>query len=232
MKYKVNLEIEFRKNPFKGTYIAFEGIDGCGKTTQAEELNKYLAKSGRIVTSTCEPRVDLAGGEIIMRYFKSELKLSAMAFQYFATANRVVNHEQIVIPAIKKGNVVLTDRCFWSAVPYGLMDLGVNLAKKNADLLLFTQSLLSKYHQFIKPDLVFYIDIDHKTGMERSLKKKNRRKLDIYEKEEKLRQVVGGYRWLIKQFPDEFITIDGERKVAEITDDIVNIIKSRDIIRK
>lgn len=221
MKYTINQEIEFRKNPYKGTYIALEGIDGCGKTTQAEALKDFFENKGRKVTITCEPRVDLIGGEIIMQYFKSEIKISGIAFQFFATANRVINQDEIVIPALERGDVVITDRCFWSAVPYGLMDKGAKFDRTEADLMLVTQGILSLYHQFYVPDYVFYIDINPNTGLERSLKKKNRRELDFYEKKEKLEKVVKGYRWLVKEFANEFITINGERNISKINDDII-----------
>ncbi len=227
MKYKISLDIEFRKNPYKGTYIALEGIDGSGKTTQAEALEKYFLSLGKKVIKTSEPRVDLPGGDVIMQYFKSEISLSAFAFQHFATANRVINQDEIVIPALKKGEVVITDRCFWSAVPYGLMDQGVTFSRKNADLILLTQSLLSHYHQFIVPDKVFYIDISPETGLSRSLRKKSRRKLDVYEKKEKLEKVVKGYRWLMKEYEDEFMFIDGERDIKNITEDILGCLNSK-----
>ncbi len=224
MKYKINLDIEFRKNPYKGLYIALEGIDGCGKTTQAEALRDFFEKKGRKVITTCEPKVDLAGGDIIMQYFKSEISLSGTAFQYFATANRVVNQDEIVIPSLKKGDVVISDRCFWSAIPYGLMDKGVKFDRSETDLMLVTNGLLSLYHQFIVPDYVFYIDINPQTGLNRSLKKKNRRKLDFYEKKGKLETVVKGYRWLVREFKEEFIFVDGERSISEIAADIVKSI--------
>lgn len=224
MKYKINLDIEFRKNPYKGLYIALEGIDGCGKTTQSVALKKFFENKGRKVTTTCEPKVDLVGGDIIMQYFKSEISLSGTAFQYFATANRVVNQDEVVIPALKKGDVVITDRCFWSAIPYGLMDKGVKFDRSEADLMLATNGLLSLYHQFIVPDYVFYIDINPQTGLNRSLKKKNRRKLDFYEKKDKLEKVVKGYRWLVKEFDKEFIFINGERPINDISEEIIGFL--------
>lgn len=231
MQYKINLDIEFRKNPHKGLYIALEGIDGSGKTTQAEALESYFLNIGKKVTKTSEPRVDLPGGDVIMQYFKSEISLSAFAFQHLASSNRVINQDQVVIPALKKGRVVITDRCFWSAVPYGLMDQGIYFSRKNADLILVTQSLLSHYNQFIVPDIVFYIDISAETGLNRSLKKKDRRKLDIYEKKEKLEKVVKGYRWLVKKYKSEFLVIDGERKVNDITKSIISHIMNRKLIK-
>lgn len=230
MRYTLNLDIEFRKNPYKGLYIALEGIDGSGKSTQQQALSDYFAKHGQMVIPTCEPRVDLPGGEIIMQYFKSEIALPAMAFQHFATANRVVNQDRIIIPALEKGEIVISDRCFWSAVPYGLMDKGVSFTSDEAQRMLVTQSLLSHYHQFITPDVVFYIDISASTGLARSLKKKNRRELDIYEKREKLERVVRGYQWLVKEYKDEFVTIDGEKKMEEITDVIITYLHKKKLI--
>ena len=230
MRYTLNLDIEFRKNPYKGLYIALEGIDGSGKSTQQQALSDYFAKHGQVVISTCEPRVDLPGGEIIMQYFKSEIALPAMAFQHLATANRVVNQDRIVIPALEKGEIVISDRCFWSAVPYGLMDKGVSFTSDESERMLVTQSLLSHYHQFITPDVVFYIDISASTGLVRSLKKKNRRELDIYEKREKLERVVQGYQWLVKEYKDEFVTIDGEKKKDAITDIIISYLHKKKLI--
>ena len=44
MKYKVNFELDLKRNPYKGKYIVIEGIDGCGKTTQVQRLEKYFKK--------------------------------------------------------------------------------------------------------------------------------------------------------------------------------------------
>ncbi len=52
MKYHVSFDIEFRKNPYEGFYIAFEGIDGAGKTTQGAVLKKYLEEKGKNVVLT------------------------------------------------------------------------------------------------------------------------------------------------------------------------------------
>jgi dTMP kinase len=221
MMYHLSLDIEFRKNPHAGIYIALEGIDGSGKTTQAKALEEYYKKQGRTVTRTSEPRVDLPGGDLIMQFFRGEVVIPGQAFQYWATANRVINHETIVVPALERGEVVISDRCFWSAIPYGLMDKGVSFNRNDADLMLTTQGLLSHYHQFINPDKVFYIDIGPKIGLERSLAKKERREHDVYEKKDKLEKVVKGYRWLVKEFPKEFVHVDGEQSVDDVTKELI-----------
>ncbi len=228
MEYHIELDISLKKNPFKGFYIALEGIDGSGKTTQAKALETYFIKKRKKVTMTSEPRVTLPGGEQIMQFFRGEIAISGQAFQYWMSANRAINQDEIVIPALKKGHVVISDRCFWSAIPYGLMDKGVNFTREGADRMLITQGLLSHYHQFIIPDIVFYIDISPEEGLRRSLKKKDRKaENDVYEKKEKLEKVVAGYRWLIKEFKKEFVLIDGEKPVEQVTDDILGKLKNK-----
>ena len=48
MRYHIEFDISLRKNPYKGVYIAIEGIDGSGKTTQAEKLARYFKEKGKI----------------------------------------------------------------------------------------------------------------------------------------------------------------------------------------
>lgn len=222
MEFHLSLDISFKKNTTNGLYIALEGVDGCGKTTQVANLKKYFENLGKQVTITSEPKVDLPGGEDLMRFFRGELEIPGQAFQYWMSANRVINQEQIVIPALIDDSVVISDRCFWSAVPYGLMDKGEGFNRKSTELMLLTQSLISQYYQFVVPDLIFYIDIESSTGLSRSLAKKQRKAVnDVYENKEKLEQVVKGYRWLIKEFPETFVNIDGEKSIDEITQEMI-----------
>ena len=76
MKYHVSFDIEFRKNPYKGIYIAFEGIDGAGKTTQADILKKYFIKKGRSVILTKEPTQEPPIGSIVHYFLKGKIKIS------------------------------------------------------------------------------------------------------------------------------------------------------------
>lgn len=227
MNYHLSLDISFKKNPHNGLYIALEGIDGSGKTTQATALKEYFLSQGKQVTYTSEPRVDLPGGDLIMQFFNGEVAVSGQAFQYWMSANRVINHDTIVIPALEKGDVVITDRCFWSAVPYGLMDKGLSFTRKDTEIMLVTQGLLSHYYQFIAPDIVFYIDVNASVGLERSLAKKGRREQDVYEKKDKLAKVVKGYRWLVKSFPEEFVQINGQQPIDEIAKVLIETVQKK-----
>jgi dTMP kinase len=220
MKYQIAYELEFRKNPYPGRYISLEGIDGCGKTTQVKKLKEHFEAQGKEVVVTSEPRLDLFGGDDIYTVFQSKKKISGIALQYLLTANRVINHDEIVYPALEAGKVVITDRCFWSAVPYGLMDRGVDFNKQDADLMLVTQGLLSQYHQFIVPDSIFYLDVSIETAMERLLTRKNRAN-DIYEKKEKLEKVISGYRWLTTQYAEHFVVLHGDQSIDQVTKELI-----------
>lgn len=211
-----------KKNPYPGLYIALEGIDGCGKTTQIENLEKYFIKGGKSVVITSEPRKKGSIiGKLISEALESKVKIPMPAFQYLYSADRVLNHEQIVIPALKRGMTVISHRCFWSAVAYGIFDKGQRrCSQKNADTIMVANGIFSWYYQFLAPDITFYLKVKADTGIKRMTKMK--KKLDIYEKKEKLAKVIDGYDWLAKQFPKEIKVINGERPIEQITKEIIN----------
>lgn len=224
MKYNISFDIELKKNPYKGKYIVIEGIDGSGKTTQAEKIAEYFRKKGKNVIQAREPRKTGVIGEIIQEVLNKKLKMSNFALQYLFATDRVLSQEEVVIPALKRGNVVISDRCFWSAVVYGILDrTGGEYDYKEADFLLIVYSILSMYHRFIVPDYTFYLKIPLETSMSRIRKKDDIK--EIYEDKEKLGKVIDGYNWLSAKFAKEIITIDGERSVDEVTKGIISEIK-------
>lgn len=229
MKQTLHLDIEFRTNPYSGLYIALEGIDGSGKSTQSKLLKKYFESKGKTVTQTFEPNLTLFGSEDILKVYNSEKKISGQAFQYLLTANRLINHAEIIEPALKRGEVVISDRCFWSAVPYGVMDSTNQYSMEQTHRMLLTQSILSMYHQSIVPDLVFYLSVTPQEGMNRLEERKDGRKKDIYEKKEKLERVVQGYQFLIANFPERISAIDGERSIDEISKNLIQLIEAKNL---
>lgn len=226
MKQKVNFEIELKKNRDKGTYIAIEGIDGCGKTTQAKILADYFKKRGKKVILTREPRKKGIIGDLVQKVLLGQTDMHPKAFQYLFTADRVMHYEDIIIPALKSGKIVISDRCFWSAIVYGILDrVNGKYNLKEAEQILIAQSILSMYHQFTIPDYSFYLKISLNTSLERIKKKHKKDQKEIYEKREKLEQVIKGYNWLSEKFKDEIIIIDGEKSVEKVTEEILKRIK-------
>ncbi len=225
MKYPVNFEIELKKNPYKGLYIALEGIDGSGKTTQVEKLAEYFKKQGREVVLTREPRKKGFIGDLIHKVLLGEVKVPSVSLQYLFSADRSIHHEEVVLPSLKEGKVVITDRCFWSAIVYGILDrTGGKYDKKDADLLLISQSILSMYHQFTVPDYTFYLKIPLNESLKRLRTKKAKK--EIYEDKEKISKVFQGYEYLKDRFKDEIDIVDGAGKIEEVTKRIIDILES------
>ncbi len=223
MHYQFSLKADLLRNKHKGKYFAFEGIDGSGKSTQVEAIKGYLEKKGQNVIVTSEPQSSGVIQEIIRGALSSKLSIPGRAFQSIYSADRAINHTEIVEPALKKGSIVLTHRSNWSTIPYGILDLGDNYSFKKAWSIAVANGLFSAYYQFLTPDITFYLKISAKKAVER-LSRMSKKK-EIYEKEEKLKKIARGYEMEIKEFPKEFIVIDGNQSEEKVTKDIIDIIE-------
>src|SRR6267154_2227919 len=103
----------------RGTFITFEGLDGCGKTTQLERLAKALRAEGRDVLVTREPGGTPIGEKIRAVLLDSRTKgmapLAELALMFASRAQQV---EQVIIPALAAGKIVLCDRFTDSSEAY------------------------------------------------------------------------------------------------------------------
>ena len=221
MKYHIDFEIELKKNPYKGLYIVLEGTESAGKTTQVQRLAKYFESQGKKVVTTREPRKKGLIGDLVHQVLLGKLKLNPIAFQYLFSADRVLSHEEVIIPALKSGKIVISDRNFWSAVVYGVLDrTNGKYNKEIMDQLLVAQSILSFYHQFIVPDFTFYLKIPLDVSVKRLLQKKGKK--EIYEETEKIEKIIKGYDFVFSNFENEIITIDGTKKIEDVTKEMVS----------
>jgi dTMP kinase len=223
--HKVNFNLELLKNPYKGTYICIEGIDGSGKSTQVRRLTKYLESQGKKVIHTREPRKKGVIGDLVHKVLLGSTKMDPKAIQYLFAADRVLHYNDVIVPELKKGNTVISDRCFWSAPVYGIVDRNDTYKGNTGNQLLVALSILSMYHQFFVPDYNIFLDISLKTSLSR-LKAKDDQK-EIYEEKAKIEKVIQGYQWLIKEFKEEFILVDGERPEKEVTEKIIEIFEKK-----
>jgi dTMP kinase len=223
MQYHIELNQDLRRNPYPGKYYAFEGIDGSGKSTQVEKIKKHLENLGQTVVITSEPQAEGAIQKVIRDALFAKVKIPSRAYQDLYSADRAVNHAEIVEPTLKHGNIVLTHRSFWSAVAYGILDLGDEYDFSRTSSIITSQGVFAHYHQFLAPDKTFYLRVSAKHAVSR-LSKMEKAK-DIYEKEEKLAKIVTGYDKVVAEFPEEFVVIDGEQNEEEVTNDILKAIK-------
>lgn len=227
--YHLEFDIDFKRNPYPGRYIVVEGIDGSGKTTQVERLKTRLEEKGMKVIENSEPNTFDEIGKLIREVLAAKVKIPPVAIQYLFSANRATTHQDIVIPALERGEYVVSHRCFWSAVAYGIVDRGGEDKESAGNQLLIAQSILSMYHQFIAPDFTFYLDIPVTEALER-IDKMGKQK-EIYEKEETLKKISDGYNWLLAKFPKEFTRIDGTKDVNEVTDEMMGYLEAGNDLR-
>lgn len=223
MQYNVNFDIELKKNPYSGLYIALEGIDGSGKTTQVEELSKYFESQGKEVFKTHEPRREGAVGKLVHDVLQESVDVPAVSLQYLFAADRAIHQVQRVIPALESGKVVISDRTFWSSVPYGLLDKYLSEKEENVDQLLAALSILSMYHEFIAPDIAIILDVSVETAGNRLAGLD--RKAEIYEKKDKLLKIKEGYDLLLQKFPEQLVKVDAEKSVENVTSEILDVVK-------
>jgi dTMP kinase len=226
MKQHIEFDLDFKRNTYGGLYIVLEGINASGKSTQLERLKNYFEEKGKTVVITSEPNDELVIGKLIREIITKTRNVPSAALQYLYTADRIVNHETIIIPALQKGDIVLSSRSFWSAIVYGILDTGADYTRPNMDLLLCAQGILSMYHQIMISDVTFYLDVTLDTVLKRMEQMGKPR--DIYEDKEKLSQLIAGYKWVVNQFPNEFTTIDSEQVVEKVTSDIIERIKKQE----
>ncbi len=219
MRKNISISQDLRRNSYGGQYYAFEGIDGSGKSTQVENIKKHFEGLGKKVVVTSEPQIEGAVQKLIRDALFSKVKIPSRAYQYIYSADRSINHEEVVIPALKNGEIVLSHRSFWSAIAYGVLDLGDEYDFQKAASILISQGIFSDYHQFLAPDKTFYLNVaaDHAVGRLGQMEKTK----DIYENKQKLAKIVTGYDRVIKEFPQEFVVVDGQQDEEKVTQEIV-----------
>ena len=190
----------------KGMFITFEGIDGCGKSTQSKLLCSHLRKNGHEVIFTREP-----GGTALAEGLRDLLldpanKISALAELFLYEASRAEHVSKIIIPALKKKKIVVCDRFFDATIAYQGYGRGLDLNMIES---------LNRFASFgLSPDMTILLDLPAGEGLRRAkaLNKSDRmekEKISFYEKVRK------GYLSLARKFPKRV-------KVVKTSDSIEN----------
>lgn len=199
------------KNPYKGKFIVFDSLDGAGNSTQVKLLADYLNSIGKRTHITKEPTSSLIGG-LIKSQLTHDWKSSQICLQLLFSADRAYHLEKEVIPFLKKGINVISDRYFFSTMAYG------NLEIKDLDWLIEINK------KFILPDITFFLKVSPKICIERI--KKDRFEITLFEKEKTLKKVWKNYEILAKKFKNVYI-VDGEKPVGKVFSQITKIIREK-----
>jgi dTMP kinase len=185
-------------------FVTFEGVDGSGKTTQAELLRAHLAESGRDVVATREPGgTEL--GERIRRLLLEGAEMSPWAEAALFAAARAELVDSVIAPALERGADVICDRYLDSSLAYQGIARGLGVDEVLELNLRATGNLL--------PDRTFVLLLDpaesaRRVGVER----------DRLEREGGgfRARVAAAYGELADRFPERIVTLDGSRPVDEI----------------
>jgi dTMP kinase len=196
-------------------FVTFEGIDGSGKTTQAELLAKWLRDQGRTVVATREPG-GTPLGERVRDLLLDGDAMSAWSEAALFVAARSELVERVIGPALAAGSEVVSDRYIDSSLAYQgvARGLGVDeILALNMDAIRGTL-----------PDITFLLVVDVEAARRRSAAARDRieREGDAF-----LRRVDDGYREVAKRFPERIVTIDGERHVKDIAEEVREHVQQR-----
>jgi dTMP kinase len=197
----------------KGILIVLEGIDGAGKSTQAEMLREKLKRKGLNAVYFCEPSKSKWGREIKRKALSPDSLSPEEELDLFQK-DRKENVEKNLRPALEERKVVILDRYYYSTIAYQ--------GAKGIDL----KRIRRINEEFvIKPDLVFILDIDPRKGLERIEGRKKKEKL--FERKEYLIKV----RKIFKNLKGKnFRHIDAQRAVDAVSKEIEKIVL--DLLKK
>lgn len=200
----------------RGLFITFEGVDGCGKTTQMDLLAKYLQTQGYEVVITREPGAKGLGEKIreILLHYDGEVSSKAESFLFLA--DRAQHIDKIVNPAIENGKIVLCDRHTDSTIAYQGYGRGVNI-----DKLRMLNNLATGDR---KPDITFVFDIDIETSMSRVGQEKDRMESSGVEFFNNVRK---GFLEIAKQEPERVKVINSDKSIDEIHREVLEYIQTK-----
>ncbi len=197
-------------------FITFEGVEGSGKTTQIHRLKKYLTQKGIPCRITREPGGTPIGEKIRKVLLNPKFQeMVPLAELFLYEASRAQHVHEVILPLLKEGGVVISDRFMDASIAY--QGYGRKVDLKWVERL----NRLASYG--IKPDITFLLDCPSDMGLKRALQRNQRRKNkkeDRFEREqiEFHRRVRRGYLALAKKEPQRVKIIDtrqGEEKVFE-----------------
>ncbi|MCS6953765.1 MAG: dTMP kinase [Bryobacterales bacterium] len=199
----------------RGLFLTFEGMDGCGKTTQMRLLAERLRRAGYDVVETVEPGGTAVGQQIrriLLDSTNREICPTAELLLYFAS--RAQNIEQVILPSLRAGKLVLSDRFTDSTLAY--QGAGRRLGEE------VVRQLEQIACGGLKPDLTVLLDIDLETSLARARARNltepragtrmDEQGAEFYQR------VREAYRRLAEREPERFVVVDGRGEPEDVAE--------------
>lgn len=198
-------------------FITFEGIDGCGKTTQLNLLLDYFMKIGEKVTQVREPGGTKLSEAIRQILLNSKESINHIAELFLFESARAELTEKVIIPALNRNEIVLCDRFYDSTTAY--QGYGRQIEIENIKILnkLATSGL--------EPDITFYLSIPFEIAKERI----NSKKLDRMESSDIdfFNRVIAGFEEIYEKEKHRVIKIDATYNIETVHQSILTYLHKR-----
>ena len=205
-------------------FVTFEGIEGCGKSTQVGRLAKRLAKAGREVATLREPGGTPIGEAIreVVKHPPGGAPISPDAELLLMNASRAQLVQEVIRPALAKGAVVLCDRFYDSSLAYQGFGRGLDLAK--------VQQAIDLAVGDTKPNLTLLLDIPLSVSQAR-VSDRHQSTGEIQDQFDEsgakfFERVLDGFHTLAKAEPERFRIINGDQSIDTVTEEIWDSIQS------
>ena len=207
-----------------GLFITFEGIEGCGKSTQIGRLAKRLADAGRETVSLREPGGTTIGEAIrdVVKHPPGNKPISPDTELLLMNASRAQLVQEAIRPALAKGTVVLCDRFYDSSLAYQGHGRGLDLVK--------VQKAIDLAIGGTKPNLTLLLDIPLSVSQAR-VSDRHHSTGEIQDQFDEsgtkfFERVLDGFHILAKAEPARFRVINGDKSIDTVTEEIWDSIQS------
>ncbi|RIE10886.1 dTMP kinase [Candidatus Cryosericum hinesii] len=195
-------------------FLTFEGIDGCGKSTQAERLKRALTERRFLVTHTFEPGGTMLGRKLRTILVHDELNLSLFSEVLLFAADRRQDIDEVIIPALERGEIVIGERFSDSSIAY--QGIAGNVGKERVE------RLMDIVTSGMVPDLTLLLDIDPRVALARKTD------LDRIEQRGPFLDVVRrAFLDMATSQPERWVTIDAARPVDDVFSDVLKAVLKR-----
>ncbi len=209
------------KNTYPGKFISIDGIDGSGKSTQINFIERYFSDKGYQIFSGHEP-TNGEFGKAIHDILSGKLPIpkNPLKFQELYVRDRYEHLLLNIIPSLKKENsIYVADRYFLSTLAYGMAG-GISFDS----LIHIHEKILGR--DFIVPDVMFIIDVDASLSAER-LNKLKGKNIDFFEKKRDFLEKTAKEFLSLKEKFDNIYIINGNETIEKVSEEIEEVLNKK-----